>query len=210
MPSVRVVGVGMNGIKNLFELPVGELPNLPVVDWGDLATLGEVVAPAPPVGYGLGYIDMAGRALLSARSCGVDIVYRLKDTRPMLTGEIAFWGGLLAKLTEGRTFDAVTHAPSSGKRPAGEHLATLLAHGCAAALSLPCASLFVNEAPRGHRASIHEKLREVGGYRYTGEAGRRLVVVDDVVYTGSTARRCMAAVGGAVELFFAVLYRTGG
>lgn len=175
----------------------------------DLVTLGEARETAPRLGYALGRPDLAGRALLTAASCGVELVYRLKDRPAELGDEIAFWGGLLARLAEGQAFDVVTHAPSSGKRPPGEHLATLLARSCAAALGCRCETLFVNDAPRCHRASIHEKLREQNTYRYLGEAGLHLLLVDDVIHTGSTMRRCWAAAGDA-QLFALVLYKAGG
>lgn len=166
--------------------------------------------PAPEIGYSVGDARLNGRALLSARNCGVELIYRLKDTRPLLADEIAFWGRMLAKLAPPDT-EIVTHAPSSGKRPDNEHLATLLAQSCAAELNRPFASMFINHAPRGNRGSWQTKLaeREANLYGYTGPGnGTNVLIVDDVVFTRSTAYRCRdAAIEAGDKCVFAVLYR---
>ena len=123
------------------------------------ATEAQADNPAPEIGYSVGDVRLNGRALLSARNCGVELIYRLKDTRPLLVDEISFWGRMLAKLAPPDT-EIVTHAPSSGKRPDNEHLATLLAQSCAAELNKPFASMFINRSPRGNRGSWQTKLAE--------------------------------------------------
>lgn len=137
-----------------------------------------------------------GRALLSSKNGGVHLIYRLKDTRPLLEDEIVFWGEMLAALApEG--INLVSHAPSSGKVPDSEHLATLLAQACARKLDKPFFSVFVNQHPRGNRGSRVAKLYEASQnpYLYMGPAnGSHVLVVDDVVFTRSTATRCVNAV----------------
>lgn len=161
-------------------------------------------------GYSIGDRMLSGRALLVAENCGVQLVYRLKDTRPLLAGEIRFWGALLAKLAP-VDVDLVSHAPSSGKVPADQHLATLLAQACAAEMGRPFRSIFVNEHKRKNRVSRTAKLEELltNPYGYNGPGdGSLVLVVDDVVFTRSTARRCAAAaVHGGDRCCFAVLYR---
>lgn len=163
-----------------------------------------------PMGYLLGNAELDGRALLGPSQRGAELVMRLKDTRPLLTGEIQFWAGLLAELVEG-DIDLVSAPPSSGKVPACEHLATLLAGYVAWTLNKPYRACFVNDHPRGHRGSRVGKLQEQedNPFTYTGPGnGMRVLVVEDVVFTRGTAIRCVAAARAAGDsVTFAVLYR---
>lgn len=165
---------------------------------------------APNVGYSLGDQKLSGRALLSAASLGYDIVVRLKDARPMPVDEIRFWASLLARLVIDPV-DVVTNPPSSGKVPACEHLATLLAGYVAWELKTPYRQCFINEHPRGHKGSRAGKLaeREENPFSYVGPGeGARVLVVEDVVFTRSTATRCFeAATAAGAQVGFVVLYR---
>lgn len=168
-------------------------------------------------GYALGDGNLNGRGLLSHASFGYELVVRLKDSRPILREEIGFWAGRLAELVRAceagaeTAAELVTHAPSSGKVPDDEHLATMLAHLVAAELGLPCQACFRPTLQRGHKGSRVTKLNELHNapFVWVGPAGvRRVFVVDDVVFTRSTATRCAAAAAGAgVMCWFAVLYR---
>jgi len=158
-------------------------------------------------GYSLGR-EIDGIALFRHRGPGLQLLYRLKETRPLLLDEIGFWGGCMADVISGRQFDIVTHAPSSGKVPDNEHLATLLAAQVASKMGLPMEHLFVNSKQRGTRANYTQKLRERDDnpFGYTGKHGLKILVVDDAVYTRSTAIRCAEAAGSKNEVGFVILY----
>ncbi len=194
---------------NVRDLAEIEAPSMAAISTMTVLAGAQATAERQP-GHSIGDAMLSGAALLTSRNLGVRLVYRLKDTRPLLRNEIAFWGGMLAALAPGDV-DLVSHAPSSGKVPPGEHLATLLAQACAQALRKPFASVFVNEHQRGNRGSRTAKLKEAqfNPYRYVGPgAGALVLVVDDVVFTRSTARRCAAAaLQGGDRVCFAVLYR---
>lgn len=189
---------------------LAEIDAPPMAGFADVAVMPGAQETAHEAGHALGDVTLSGSALLTARNLGVRLVYRLKDSRPLLRAEIAFWGRLLASLAPDGV-DLVSHAPSSGKVPAGEHLATLLAQACALKMGKPFASVFVNDHPRGNRGSRVAKLNEATAnpYRYVGpSSGVLVLVVDDVVFTRSTARRCAAAaLQGGDRVCFAVLYR---
>lgn len=159
------------------------------------------------VGYSLGTHDLDGRALLSPQSLGVELIYRLKDERP--AAEIAFWGRVLAMLAPDRPWAAVTHAPSSGKRPPDQHLATLLCGAVAGALSVPAVDALSNPRPRGNRGSRAAKLleRTENPFTWNGPIGD-VLIVDDVIFTRSTAMRCAdAATGAGARPYLLILYR---
>jgi predicted amidophosphoribosyltransferase len=112
------------------------------------------------------------------------------------------------------TFDLVTCPPSSGKRD--HYLAQALAEGVAQHLGVPFESVFFNPDPRGHRASMQEKLREADGpdaarYVYDREPdGMHILLVDDAICTRQTALRCVQAAQGQGAspdlLYFVVIY----
>ena len=148
-------------------------------------------------------------SLLGPKNLGYGLVTRLKDTMSPQSEEVRFWASQLAEIIDVRfegQIHYVTHPPSSGKREF--HLATHLARHVAEQLEMPYASLFSNPNERGHRASLHEKLREAGEAVY--EYGRKpdrshILVIDDVIYTRGTANRCIKAARGD-RLSFVVLY----
>lgn len=160
-------------------------------------------------GFSLG-TEIDGAALISSHLPGYDLLVRLKDTRPLLLDEIQFWAKCLVELIPDREFDFVTHAPSSGKRPENEHLATLLSMGVSEYSGLQFCECFINEHPRGNRGSARIKLieRNENKFKYTGECKKSIVVIDDAIYTRSTALRCKeAAEEYGTSCFFVVLYR---
>lgn len=173
----------------------------------------KVVSPLSPEraqGYAINVEGLRGSALLMHQNPGKAVVFRLKDTRPMLVDEIAFWADCMAAMVSEMQFDCVTHAPSSGKHPEDEHLATLLARDVAEKLGLPFASTFVNPFPRMHRGSRVTSLRELTSnpFKYVGTPNQRLCIIDDVVFTRSTAMRCQhAAEASGCLPYFLVLYR---
>lgn len=149
---------------------------------------------------------ISGLALLSGRNAGKELLIRLKDTRPALEGEIAFWGQQLAEAVSADShFDYIGFPPSSGKRPEDEYLARKLAAAAAAARRTPLVEAFVNPTPRKTRARLVAKLQEQTAYEFVGPPGDYLIV-DDAVYTRSTARRCVEAAGADARLFFVFLY----
>jgi hypothetical protein len=167
---------------------------------------------AQDAGYSLGSQAIHGRALLTPQTLGIHLVYKLKDSLPV--EEIAFWGGVLARLAPPKPWAFVTHAPSSGKRPDSEHLATLLARYVAGALELPFCGALQNLNPRGNRGSRDVKLLEriENPFAYARPAGLGagvdVLIVDDVIFTRSTAMRCVEAVqAGGDAPFMLVLYR---
>jgi adenine/guanine phosphoribosyltransferase-like PRPP-binding protein len=148
---------------------------------------------------------LLGIALLSARQIGANLIYRLKDTRPLLIDEIRFWGGQLARLVGGNDFDYVTTPPDSGKVSLKEHLASNLAMACAEELNLPFVRVFDRHEKSGRRRIGKEKRQDTQPFIFSGTPGR-VLVVDDVIYTRSTAKKCMEAARNC-QLFFDVLYR---
>ena len=162
-------------------------------------------------GYELKDKNLPGRALLCAKNIGFDLVVRLKDNLPM--DEISFWGKQLAKLIpDVMNIDLITSAPSSGKRPQDQHLAMLLAKQVADHLGKPFALTIVNNNQRKRRGNYVTKLQELTDnnhqFKYQGQQGKSIVIVDDVIYTRSTMTRCFMAVREAnCNPFAVVLYR---
>ena len=160
-------------------------------------------APARDLGYLLSRGEVQGRGVLGPRQEGKELLIRLKDSAGSLAGEVAFWAGQVVGLLPALELDRVdwiTPAPSSKKKP--YHLATALARAAADLAGLPYAELFQNDAPRGHRALLAEKLTETLAIRYRLEpAGRVIVVIDDAIYTRSTAKALIQAAGGETIRF---------
>lgn len=160
---------------------------------------------ARETGYQIDTDGVSGVSLLSPRQHGYHLIMRIKQSQPFLWDEARFWGTQMARVVDGLTFDLVTHPPSSRKRD--EHFATLLAQEVAKAIDAPYAELFTNVAPRGRRANAFVKLTESKAYGYQRQPdGAKVLVVDDVMYTRSTAHACLAACGSD-QLFFLILYR---
>jgi hypothetical protein len=159
-------------------------------------------------GYAIGDPNLVGKVLINA-SWGYDLVVRLKDTRPMLAEEIYFWSALLSRL-DLPFFEIVTAAPSSGKVPAHEHLATILGSMVSWHCSKPFRQLLWSPLMRKTKAGRKTKLDErVDSLFYYGpKTGCPVLVVDDAIYTRSTLLRCRAAIrdGGDFPIF-ATLYR---
>lgn len=175
-----------------------------------LASLGlqsvRPVAASSPLGFALTRPGVRGQALLRTGCGGMELVKRLKDAEGALAEETAFWVRQMLPLAAGVKASVVTAPPSSGKR--AHHLATDMAQMVAAELDLPYRALFVNPNPRGNRAGMVSKLREVTTYEYGEQpAGRRVLVVDDAYCTGSTALRCVRAAQGD-QLWFVALSRS--
>lgn len=158
------------------------------------------------VGLALPQGRHTGRALMR-NPVGIALVQRLKDADGALPDEVAFWVSLLAEMAWSYgPFGAVTCPPSSGKYARRTHLATDLAHGVSDRLGVPFQACFTDPDPRGHRASVHEKLREESrAYLFKPPDAWPLLVVDDAVTTGSTFDRCQDACSG--EIRFATLSR---
>ena len=187
-------------------------------------------AQAPPsegarnLGAWIGYrrfVDgLEAYCLLRGKQCGNLWVPWLKDHFTEYAPLATWWAEVLGRLAlrHGVPFDAVTCPPSSGKRAA--YLAEVLAQGVAGALAVPFEWCFSNPDPRGHRASMQEKLREADGpdaarYLYEREPdGANILVVDDAMCTRQTALRCVDAATRAAQeadadpdrLFFVVIY----
>lgn len=181
---------------------------IPAFDWGnnDAVNAGKTLQRK---GFALGSSLFNGVALI-ARYPGYPLILRLKDTRPLLREEISWWAGSMAGLIPSAGYDYVGSAPSSGKVPKDEHLARLLSIEVANCLGLPHVDMFLNNRPRGHKGSRQSNLRELSQnpFGYIGPEKGRLLVVDDVVYTRSTATRCYwAAQGAGRSIYFLILYR---
>ncbi|MFT5222821.1 MAG: putative amidophosphoribosyltransferase [Glaciecola sp.] len=88
-----------------------------------------------------------------------------------------------------------------------------LAHATAAALGVPSAAVL--RAPKGREDQVtsRRRLRSFAGQRFAleGEIGGEIVLVDDVLTTGATARAAAQALhrGGAQHVRIAVLARGG-
>lgn len=137
-----------------------------------------------------------GFCLLNYRSYGTELATRLKDAEGQLPEEVQFWARLMARLLPQypEPMTKVTAPPPSGKRE--YNLAHDLAAHIAAETGIPYERLFYNPQPRGHRATLQEKLKERLRFRYGRPPDRSAVlVVDDVTYTGRTAAACVEAAG---------------
>jgi glutamine phosphoribosylpyrophosphate amidotransferase len=155
---------------------------------------------------------------MRGKQCGNLYVQWLKDHFVECPSAAEFWIGILARmaLRHDVAFDLVTCPPSSEKRD--HYLAETLALGVAETLGAPFGRAFINPEPRGHRASMQEKLRERDGaarYVYDREPdGDRILVVDDAMCTRQTALRCVDAAhraaqesgGDPDDLYFVVIY----
>lgn len=119
-------------------------------------------------------------------------------------------GRLMAETAESldRSFDAVVWVPMTKEkeRERGYDQSRLLARETAKALGLPCLPLLekVRETSVQHLLSKGERAKNVkGAFRGSAEAaGKRLLLVDDILTTGATLRECARALyaAGAAEI----------
>lgn len=104
---------------------------------------------------------------------------------------------LLAEGVGPADVDVVTWAPTSRhrRRRRGFDQAELVARRVAAQLGLPCKRLLERDGAAGHQTGLQRADRLLGpSFRVSPAAGRqRVLVVDDVVTTGSTLRSADAA-----------------
>jgi len=164
-----------------------------------------------PIGYRYSRGRVNGYALLDRRvNNGKPLVVRLKENVTERYGEIVFWAEQLVDMINSRfidiKFDVISNSPPSilGRK----HLATILAKEVALNFKRPYLELFVNDSPRDHKKTMMGGLMENKQYRYLSESsGRKILIVDDFVCTGSTAQACVN-VAGSDELKFAFLCKS--
>lgn len=174
-------------------------------------TIRPEIERSSKLGYKFDRGVLSGAILLNYKTCGVELVKRLKDNGSGLMNEVEFWASMLSTLAQSRfdvtLFDAVSNPPSSQKpRHAGYHLATELARSVAGKVQKPYKVLWVNDAPRMAISNINVKLNEDKKYTYLGDkSGANILVIDDAVFTRQTALAChQSAIGD--NLLFCFLY----
>lgn len=132
-----------------------------------------------------------------------------------------FYAEKLAELV-GKSFqpaaDLVTAVPISKERQRsrGFNQSELLARGIARELDLPYADCLekIRDNPEQHRLKRQDRLRNVRGVYRTlpgGAEGKRVLLVDDIVTTGSTLCECAAELfrGGARSVDCAAVAQVG-
>ena len=103
-------------------------------------------------------------------------------------------------LDEAQAYDCIVPVPISAERlrARGYDQSLLLAEALADKTGLPCRSLLrkVRDNRTQHRLTAKERAENVrGAYACEDAAGLRVLLVDDIVTTGATAREC------AVQLY---------
>jgi competence protein ComFC len=147
-----------------------------------------LLGPAPTsAGGAIAAVPFSGRA----RDVLLGLKYR--NRRPVA----AHLAGLLVNRLVGRgfsghSFDVVTWAPTSPQRRGerGFDQAELIARQVARQLGLPCRRLL--RRPAGEPQTGHDRATRLVGPEFSAKprlAGRRVLLIDDVVTTGATLRR---------------------
>jgi predicted amidophosphoribosyltransferase len=115
----------------------------------------------------------------------------------------------------GRSFDVVTWAPTSAARrhDRGFDQAEVIARQVARQLGLPCRRLLRRHD--GDPQTGHDRVQRLAGPSFTAKpalAGRRVLLVDDVVTTGATLRSADDALraAGAADVVRAAVAATPG
>jgi ComF family protein len=114
-----------------------------------------------------------------------------------------------------READVITWVPLSRarRRERGFDQAELLARSVAREMSLPCRRLLtrrVDLAPQARRSGIERRTALAGVFETASDPPARVLVVDDVMTTGSTAAECARTLvrAGAREVDVATSART--
>ncbi len=177
----------------------------------------------------LPYVPMAQKKKLAGITDCVSPFYYRGDVRASLhrykfggvTGYAEIYADFLVKCIDENeiTCDSITWAPLSRRRlrRRGYDQARLLAEALAVRLGVPCEPMLVkarHTPPQSRTNSAAERRKNVAGvYRANPSAhisGKRILLIDDIVTTGSTLCACAAVLkeAGAAEIAAATVART--
>ncbi len=161
------------------------------------------------IGYKSVIQDVQVRYLLSPKSFGVNLIYRLKDKRPLLIEEREFWAEQLFKLiNNSEDIDFVTTPPDSGKVPISEHLASSLALYVSELCQRPFVRVFnKSEKTKKYRSGYQKLIEDIEFNFNLNYKGKNILLVEDVIYTRSTVSHCIDAVKGLADLNIISLYK---
>ena len=161
------------------------------------------------LGYLIDTMGVKGRHLLGPLQLGKELVIRLKD-KSSVDDEVIFWAEQLARMIKSfiilETVKAVSAPPPSVNF--NFHLATELAKIISNIINIPYLPLFSNSTTIHQKKQMSAKLADTGTYEYLiVPTGSNYLIVDDVIFTSQTAKKCMKA-AREDRLIFAVLYGT--